>query len=119
MKRGILREGSEGELGAAGIVKALQLPITPRRVRQILHAAPHLRYKGIARTPAMRERHETFRLSWATEKMTWTQKKWDKVVWSDEKKFNLDGPDGYAYKWHDLCKEKQWYSKRRNGRGEA
>ena len=36
-------------------------------------------------------------------------------MWSDEKKFNLDGRDGLVYKWHDLRKEKQWFSKRHSG----
>ena len=31
------------------------------------------------------------------------------------KKINLDGPDGLAYKWHDLRKEKQWFSKMHSG----
>jgi len=41
-KRRIIREASNGELGAAGIVKALQLTVTPRRVRQVLQSAAFL-----------------------------------------------------------------------------
>lgn len=36
--------------------------------------------------------------------MSWT-KEWYRVVFSDEKKFNLEGPDGYNYYFHDLRKE--------------
>ena len=34
-----------------------------------------------------------------------------------KKKFNLDGPEGYRYYWHDLRKEKQYFSKRHFGGG--
>ena len=34
-----------------------------------------------------------------------------------EKKFNLDGPDGSPYYWHNLRKEKQLFSKRLFGGG--
>ncbi|GBM73692.1 Transposable element Tc3 transposase [Araneus ventricosus] len=44
-------------------------------------------------------------------------KKWDYVIFSDEKKFNLDGPDGFRYFWYDLRKEKEIFSKRTFGGG--
>ena len=39
------------------------------------------------------------------------------MVFSDEKKFNLDGADGSQFYWHDLRKEKQLFSKRLFGGG--
>jgi hypothetical protein len=56
------------------------------------------------------------RLAWAEDKITWGNK-WKDVIWSDEKKFNLDGPDGFAYYWHDLRKEELVFSKRHTGGG--
>ena len=35
---------------------------------------------------------------------------WSNWIWTDEKKFNLDGPDGYNYYWHTNGKEPLKYS---------
>lgn len=57
-KSRIIREAKGGEISSSGIVKSVKLSVTPRMVRHVLHNAPFLRYKTIARTPAMKPRHE-------------------------------------------------------------
>ena len=42
---------------------------------------------------------------------------WRNVVFSDEKKFNLDGPDGWTSYWHDTRMKDIEYSKRKIGGG--
>ena len=42
---------------------------------------------------------------------------WRNVIFRDEKKFNIDGPNGYRMYWHDLRKEEKFFSKRHSGGG--
>ncbi|XP_065650344.1 uncharacterized protein LOC136078499 [Hydra vulgaris] len=55
----------------------------------------------------------------AAQHMTTSQirEEWHQVLFSDEKKFNLDGPHGYQYYWHDLRKEKETRMNRNFGGG--
>ena len=43
--------------------------------------------------------------------------RWQKVIFSDEKKFNLDGPDGIQHYWRDLRKEAKTILSRNFGGG--
>lgn len=67
------------------------------------------------RKPHMAVVHHHRRLSWATRHVTWSEQEWGKVVWSDEKKFNLDGPDWREYYWHDYRISPKVFSKRHSG----
>lgn len=66
--------------------------------------------------PNLKYSHKMVRMQYARNHMSWTSE-WNKVVFSDEKKFNLDGPDGYHGYWRDLRKDPLYFSKRNFGGG--
>jgi hypothetical protein len=61
-----------------------------------LSASPNLKYQKRKSCPGLAKGYIETRLQWVTEKITWG-KKWWEILFSDEKKFNLDGPDGNQY----------------------
>lgn len=112
----IIQLGETGNYSAAQIKEELSLPITNKRVAQILRGSNHLKYTKKAKKPNLTPVHVEARLKFAKKYMSWTSE-WDKVIFSDEKKFNLDGPDCCAYYWHDLRKEPQIKLSRNFGGG--
>lgn len=56
------------------------------------------------------------RREFADKHLHWDHQ-WRNIIFSDEKKFNLDGPDGWACYWHDLRTEEIIFSKRQSGGG--
>lgn len=108
--------GSRGIRSAAEMVQDLALPIKRWQACNILRRSGHFKYRKMMTKPALKPDHEVARFEWAKAHIHW-QLEWTRVVFSDEKKFNLDGPDGFAYYWHDLRKEKKFRYSRNFGGG--
>ncbi|OWZ20081.1 Transposase, partial [Phytophthora megakarya] len=120
-ERRLLREASKTGASKTGVSarslkEALQLPISVRRVQEVLHDSEHMVNQKRLACPPLNAGHIAARLEWANEHVEHGAK-WNAVIFSDEKKFNLDGPDGYQYYWRDLRKEREIYSNRQSGGG--
>jgi hypothetical protein len=66
--------------------------------------------------PPLTVLHKKSRLDYAHRNIC-TEPNWDAIIWTDEKRFNLDGPDGYQYYWHDLRKKQDSFSTCQQGGG--
>ena len=62
-------------------------------------------------------KHKEKRLEYARQYQTMSAKEWRKVVFSDEKKFNLDSPDGFQKYLHAKYFPEDKYSTKHSGGG--
>lgn len=115
-KRHIFRLASNQSISARQIKIQLGLKQSTRTIQRILAIYPTLIYKKLKKRPYMTEVHKIKRLEWARNCMN-SNMQWQNIIWMDEKKFNLDGPDGFQYYWHDLRKEPKYMSRRVHGGG--
>lgn len=57
--------------------------------------------------PFMTLLNKSDRLKWSMINIKFEDNEWRSVIFSDEKKLNLDGPDGWAYYWNDIRKDER------------
>lgn len=50
-------------------------------------------------------------MDYARSKLQWNCHTWKTGIFSYEKKFNLDGPDGLKYYWNDIRDDNEIFSK--------
>lgn len=110
------REASNKLTSSAEIKANLDLNVHRVTVYRSLANNPHLANIALMSKPKITKEKRAARLAWAQAHMAW-QNTWPRVIFSDEKKFNLDGPDGFKYYWHDLRKDRRIFSKRNYGGG--
>ena len=112
-KRNLKRTASNSSLSAKEIKNTLNL-----RAKSATNFSfrPNLQYKRMKASPVLTKRHQENRLKWCNERIYWDDE-WSQIVWSDEKKWNLDGPGGFKFYWHGSRMKELTFLKRRSGGG--
>jgi transposase len=103
-----------GQMSSRDILNISDLNISARTIRRVLTDTSHLKWMKRLAKPKLQPQHKIARYNWAME-MVELGEKWETVIFSDEKKFNLDGPDELQYYWHDIRKEKEICFSRQQG----
>jgi hypothetical protein len=77
----------------------LELPVSKTTIWCVVNNDQNLKLMKKKKKPRLTEQHRVLRTSWANEHIHW-KSEWDRVLFSVEKKFYRDGPDGYCHYWH-------------------
>ncbi|OQS53850.1 tc3a [Ecytonucleospora hepatopenaei] len=107
----VIKKSYEKGATARTIIGDLGLSVSKDTIRRILKRDGRKGWGKRKRSPALTPEKCAKRKTWAKDHIFFHEK-WNNVIFSDEKKFNLDGPDGMQYYWHDLDSEKEWYNSR-------
>ncbi|KAJ0411450.1 hypothetical protein ATCC90586_008499 [Pythium insidiosum] len=99
---------------SSSTIKAtLATKATARTIRRALQRSPNLVDKRRKRAPMLIAKHKRLRLEW-TRAFVDKGEETESVIFTDEKEFNLDGPDGCQFYWHDIRQEEEEYFSRQH-----
>ncbi|KAE8985007.1 hypothetical protein PR002_g22767 [Phytophthora rubi] len=117
--RQIVRGAATGDYSASALKAKYGVACSVRAIQRLLAKVDFLVYSKMDRTLPLTKEHKEARLEFAERFSSAAQKQvvWPLIIFSDEKKFNLDGPDGYKHYWRDIRRPPRRYLSRQNGGG--
>ncbi|XGW04337.1 hypothetical protein V3C99_015474 [Haemonchus contortus] len=113
-EREIWRRASNSTISVNQIRADLKLSASKTTVWRAIKRSGNIVREVMRKAPRLTNSHKIARIGFA-QKNTTTD--WKQVIFSDEKKFNLDGPDGARCYWRDLGKDPVQFSRRNFGGG--
>lgn len=93
-----------------------KLEISDRHIRRIISKREHMKFKKAQRAPTLTKVHKSNRVIFAKFRVNKPLLN-KKTVYSDEKWWNKDGPDGLKSWWQDLRNAPEVYMSRQKGGG--
>ncbi|KAE9098573.1 hypothetical protein PF010_g15505 [Phytophthora fragariae] len=117
--RRLVRTAAKGNLTAAKLKVELDLSVSVRTIQRTLAKVDWLVYTKMQNTLPLKPEDMLVRNTWASGMLLRKDSGavWDSIIFSDEKKWNLDGPDGFQYYWRDLRKPPRQTKRRQAGGG--
>ncbi|KAF0702036.1 hypothetical protein AaE_016166 [Aphanomyces astaci] len=116
-RRQLLRAVTTGASSAVQIRADLNLPCSKRTAQREVQRCDFLEYSMMEKTLDLTPQHKAARFDWVMARCRIEE--WKYVVFSDEKKFNLDGPDGFKQYWRDIRQPAKQVVTRQQGGGSA
>lgn len=110
-RREKLRAASHSKMPARQIAQSVGVDTNIKNVRRVLQNCKYITRRKLKKRPWLTVQHKMNRLHFA-EKNIHIRKKWRRIIFTNEKRFNLDGPYGLSYYFHDMRKEEQFLSRR-------
>ena len=105
-QRKVFRMVSNEIISLRDIQAAIPTSICKSTVHNYLKRNSLIKNRKLLSKPPLTPQHKIASLNWVRSHMNWSEQ-WSTIIFSEEKKFNLDGPDGFYSYWHDLRKEKR------------
>ena len=99
-RRNIFKLATQQKVSTRKISKAVSSPISHMTVYRHLKSNGNIKYGKIKTIDRLTTKHLAARLDWAETYQTFDEE-WGKVIFTDEKRWKLDGPDGYKHCWFD------------------
>ena len=106
----VLQLARTQHLNSTQIQARIETKTSASAIRRVLQQDQFMKFSKLKKKPKLELRHAKARLEFV-EKHIRNRTNWDKIIFSDEK-WNLDGPDGIHFYWHDLRDEKRVPSRR-------
>ncbi|KAG6612894.1 putative retroelement [Phytophthora cinnamomi] len=117
--RRLVGEAAKGNLSAAKLKYELELAVSVRTILRTLSRVDWLVYTKMVNTLPLKAEDMAARKRWAGAMRVRKDAGavWDRIIFSDEKKWNLEGPDGFQYYLRDIRKSPRQTKRRRAGGG--